>query len=80
MRVRVNTASGSMYVLDSDAMTWERVNKKDIRGYEGIHGGKLVVWPSITAGESMQFLDENPSFRFKACPIYTTQVVRIELI
>lgn len=80
MRVRVNTASGSMYILDSIAMTWERVNKVPIKYYEGTNEGKLVIWPSITIGESMQFIDENPSFRFAAAAISTTQVVRAELI
>ena len=80
MRLRVNTASGSMYILDSEEMTWERVNdEKPIRFYEGHDKGHLALWPTVTAGWGMQFTDVNPSEEFSV-PIWTTQVVRIELI
>jgi hypothetical protein len=78
MKVRVATASGSIYILDAVAMTWERVNKKPILDFEG-SSGKLAVWPDISVGFSMQFIDFNPSDSFQT-PIYTTQVVRVELI
>lgn len=81
MRVRVHTASGAMYLLDSGAMTWERAHPtRDIINMEGENAGKLAIWPTIVTGESMQFRLEDPSHELAYPTVTTTQVVRTELL
>lgn len=79
-RIRVHTQSGSAYVLDRDAMTWERLNinvgHEDILGYEGVRGGRLLSpFPRPVVGEGMVLYVGGAS---TLDVIRTTPVVRVE--
>lgn len=79
MRLRVSTVSGSLYILDSDAMTWSRINKRPITGYDS-NGGALAVWPTVAVGQRMEFTAIDPSDADDPTPITTSMVTRAELI
>jgi len=54
MRYRFQTLSGSMYLIDTNAMTWKRRNRQ--AGHEHVLGvdeneGKLYDVPEIRIGE-----------------------------
>lgn len=71
MRYRVHTLSGSIYIIDTDALTWERNNPKiGILGYDKSRGEMTSLFP-IILGESMRIPiinEEGPSV------IHTTPV------
>lgn len=80
-RIRVHTASGSAYVFDRDALTWERLNinvgHEDIVNYEGVKGGRLSEpFPRPVVGERMVFIVDDS--KIGPTTIYTTPVVRVE--
>lgn len=78
MRIRVHTASGSVYALDSTAMTWERINARPIVGYD-TDRGTLSVWPAVVLGQRMELRVCDPS-EADEVPITTATVVRGELL
>jgi len=83
MRIRVSTVAGSLYVLDSKSMTWERINKTP--GHEDIPGfpeknGKLAMFPHAVVGYPLQLLVEDPNDSYIHHALRTSTIVRAELI
>jgi hypothetical protein len=54
MKVEVKTKTGSVYILDQSAMSWERVVKSKQSGRIRTDGGQLTEWPIITLGEGVE--------------------------
>lgn len=78
MKVRVQTASFSMYLFDSEKMTWKRHNSRPeanvlMYGEEHLEG-TLIEWPEFKIGESVHFHD--PKYTY----IHTTPIRVIELL
>lgn len=72
--IRVETKSGSIYLLDKEAMTWHRENAKySLRSVSG----QLLEWPEIVVGAPMHLW--GPPFVPEADLrlIYTTDVVNV---
>lgn len=52
MKVLVLTQSGAVYILDKEAMTWERTG---VSGYElRSRSGTLLEWPTIKIGSCLE--------------------------
>lgn len=74
MKIEVKTKTGSVYVLNKEAMTWER--KVAGTGSNGVHtvGGPLLEWPIVVIGEGVEMygppLDPTKDVRW----IYTSDV------
>lgn len=78
MRLRVKTASGSEYLFDNEALTWERKNTnpghEDIRFLEGVHKGLLAAEVMPIVGEGMTFHLPGDEW------VRTTPVVAVEQV
>lgn len=68
MKLEVKTKTGSTYILDREAMTWERTVAG--AGSNGVRtkGGPLLFWPVIEVGEGVEMFGP---------PLDTTQDVRL---
>jgi hypothetical protein len=51
MKIRFRTESNSLYLIDTDAMTWERTHTTEKSGRIRSETGKLLAQPEITIGE-----------------------------
>jgi hypothetical protein len=75
-RFIVTTYSGSLYVFDNEAMTWNRTNKtpghENIRFLEGVHAGRLGAPVEPVIGESLTFILSDGNW------VRTTPVVSVE--
>lgn len=56
MKHMVWTETGSVYILDDEAMTWARVKRGPESGYIRTDGGDLVAFPEIKIGEGLALL------------------------
>jgi len=74
MRIEVKTKTGSVYILNKDAMTWERVVSSSKSGKIRTAGGPLLEWPIIVVGEGVEMygppIDPTKSLRW----VYTSDV------
>lgn len=55
MKYLVDTKNSS-YILDDEAMTWERAKTSERSGYVRTDGGQLTSFPEIKIGESLILL------------------------
>lgn len=72
MKVQFTTESGSTYILDSEAMTWSRLD-----GVTKIRttGGKFLGWPEVKVGKPVNIV--GPALTPGAdCRLITTSPVR----
>lgn len=78
MKLTVKTQSGSTYILDSEAMTWERVVAGDGSNYVRTSGGQLTTWPTVVVGRRADLygppLDPTKDVRWTS----TSEVLSIE--
>lgn len=75
MRLEVKTKAGSFYILDQEAMTWQRESASyRLRSRDG----KLLEWPNVKVGFPMELWC--PPFRKGAAIrlIFTTPVVEVK--
>lgn len=79
MRITFTTHSGSKYVIDKTAMTWERQKAGEGSDYVRTQSGTLLQWPVVTVGSPVYMigppLDPVANIRF----VLTTPVItRVE--
>ena len=80
MRYKVQTLSGAQYLLDTDAMTWQRMRPKSgvgIIGTDKDSGTLDYPLPQISIGQRAVI---NIQLNGEATYIRTTEVQRIELL
>lgn len=77
MRITFTTRSGSKYVIDKTAMTWERQAAGEGSVYVRTQGGTLLQWPTVIVGSPVEIigppLDPAADIRF----ILTTPIVSV---
>lgn len=78
MKIKVGTTSGSEYIFDNDALTWQRVNKnagrENIRFMEGVHSGRLAAPVEPVVGYGLTFFLPGDEW------IRTTVVQSVEVV
>lgn len=77
MKAFVRTRSGSMYLIDNEQMTWERLEKTADSGPLRTDGGPLLVEPEIKVGEPMIVLGPPLPTWAAARIIMTTDVTEV---
>lgn len=56
MRITFTTRSGSKYVIDKTAMTWERQKAGVGSIYVRTQGGTLLEWPVVIVGSPVEMI------------------------
>lgn len=82
MELRVETESGSIYILNQANMTWERVKyiQQNADPFFPVRtaGGELTTWPEVEVGKELELVGPplNPAATFRY--IKTSPVIRVE--
>ena len=77
MRIRFGTESGSVYVLDEVAKTWERETfNKDVSPYVRTKGGEMVTHSPVEKGLCVDII--GPGLEFGIRLITTTPVIWVD--
>lgn len=77
MKVRIHTESGSTYVLDKDAMTWQK-RRWDYSVHRcQVEEGQLYAWPDIALDRPLIMISQPDEFGSKRYT-RTTLVTSIE--
>jgi hypothetical protein len=83
MTIQFRTASGALYTMDRERMTWERYHQNlEVHGLPNDNSysrnvsnrGTLVEWPVVAVGYRVMFDD------VKIGAVYTTQVLESKVL
>lgn len=78
MKVRFTTKTGSTYELDTEAMTWKRLDKTVKSGTIRNEGGQLVEWPTVQVGSSVRMFDTAVRPGYAQHAVETSEVMSVE--
>lgn len=71
----IKTENGSVYRIDPEARTWERISKTDRSGYVRTRGGVFTWWSGATVGHNMTLIGEGLTMGTRI--IYTSLITEI---
>jgi hypothetical protein len=77
MRTKFQTETGSVYIVDADAMAWERLSTGPESGHVRTKVGALTHVPAIIVGESVALMGPPFVEGAVARAIITSRVVEI---
>lgn len=76
--MKFTTINGSVYKLDKQAMTWERIGTTSKSGKIRQENGKLLSWPRIDIGWGALLNDSKVRPGMQVHYISTSKVVSVE--